>query len=158
MKRIIAILFVALCLVSSGIAEPWRVFDNAGLFSAEEIQDIEQAIFDFQRKTNFDFAVLTTDDYIGNQNQCAIADSFYDAENFGFGHQASGMLYYIDMNQRIPYISTCGEMIVIFNETTLTDTHEAAFPLLASAQYKDAVLTTIESASKAVTAYKNDAE
>ena len=92
MKRMFLIVATVLCFISAAFAEPWRVFDNAGLFSAEDIVAIEQAIFAFQRSTSFDFAVLTTDDYIGKENWAAVADSFYDSEDFGFGQQTSGML------------------------------------------------------------------
>lgn len=148
---------VTLCFTTSAIAEPWRVFDNAGLFSSEDVNTIEQAIFEFQCNTNIDFAVLTTDDYIGKENWKTIADSFYDSENFGFGHQASGMLYYIDMNQRIPYISTCGEMIQVFDSFALTEAHDICHSFLASGQYKDAVLQMIEFATKEVETHKKDA-
>lgn len=159
MKRFIALLIVVLLtFVSVATAEPWRVFDNAGLFSTDDISAIEQAIYVFQRNTNLDFAVLTTDDYIGKENWAALADSFYDCENFGFGRNASGMLYYIDMWQRVPYISTAGEMIGIFDDETIATAHDVSHPFLADGKYKDAVLKMIESATEAVQAYKKDAE
>ena len=158
MKRAFIVFVTVLCLVSSALAEPWRVFDNAGLFSDEEIETIEQAIFAFQRQNNLDFAVLTTDDYIGKENWQAIADSFYDAENFGFGRQASGMLYYIDMNQRVPYISTAGEMIVVFDAAAIAKAHDASFSFLADGKYQDAVLRMIKSATEAVETYKKSAD
>ena len=155
MKRIIVLMICMFGFVASVSAESWRVFDNACLFTQSEITEIEKAIFDFQRSTNNDFAVLTTDDYIGKENWKQIADSFYDSENFGFGHQASGMLYYIDMNQRTPYISTCGEMIDIFDSDTLASAHNACHCFLSSGQYKDAVLQMIEIAAEAVNEYNN---
>lgn len=159
MKRFIALLIVVLLLlVSVASAEPWRVFDNADLFTDEEIQAIEHAIFDFQRNTNLDFAVLTTDDYIGKENWAALADSFYDCENFGFGRKASGMLYYIDMNQRVPHISTAGEMICIFDDVAIYNAHETVHQLLAYGKYSEATLKMIELATEAVETYKKDAE
>lgn len=154
MKKIF-VLFVALIfLYSAASAESWRVFDNAGLFTDEEIETIEQAIFDFQRNTNLDFAVLTTDDYIGTKNWAAIADSFYDCENFGFGRRASGMLYYIDMNQCVPYVSTAGNMIGIFDNDKIEKAHESCYDFLAEGKYKDAVLRMIKSAEEAAETYK----
>lgn len=156
-KRLFCLVFIAfLCFANCAFADSWRVFDNAGLFTAEETEEIEQAIFAFQRTTNFDFAVLTTTDYIGQDNWKSIADSFYDSEGFGFGHQASGMLYYIDMNQRIPYVSTCGEMIQLFDSDTLAAAHDACHPFLSTGKYKDAVLKMIESATNAFETYKKE--
>ena len=159
MKRFLGLLLVILLSCASlANAEPWRVFDNAGLFSDEDITVIEQAIFEFQKNTNLDFAVLTTDDYIGKENWTAIADSFYDCENFGFGRSASGMLYYIDMNQRIPYVSTAGEMMCIFDDDTLEKAHDSSHAFLVEGKYKDAVLRMIESATEAVQAYKKSTD
>lgn len=158
MKRFIAIIVAVLCVTTSAFADPWRVFDNARLFTDEEIETIERAIFSFQRETNFDFAVLTTNDYLGKDNCTAIADSFYDSENFGFGRQASGMLYYIDMNQKIPYISTAGEMIYILDADKLNAAHDASFAFLCEGEYAKAVLRMIESATTLVEAYKKDAD
>ena len=158
MKKAMVLWIILLSFVTSAFAEPWRVFDNAGLFTAEDTEAIEIAIADFQRETNCDFAVLTTDDYIGKANWKAVADSFYDSENFGFGSRASGMLYYIDMNQRVPYISTTGEMVLILDDNTLSAAHETCYPFLACGLYKNAVLQMIESARNAVIAYKKDAK
>ena len=150
MKKVLSILLVLLCLGSVAVAKSWCVFDNAGLFSKEDIEEIEQAITNFQIKTNLDFAVLTTDDYLGYKNWAPIADSFYDAEKFGFGYRHSGMLYYIDMNQRTPYVSTAGNMIQFFSDSELTAAHDACYPFLASGEYKKAVLKMIECATNAV--------
>ena len=150
MKKVLCVLVALLCLASSAVAAPWRVFDNAGLFSKDDVAEIEQAITEFQIKTGFDFAVLTTDDYLGFKNESAIADSFYDAEKFGVGYYNSGMLYYIDMNQRVPYVSTTGEMIRIFDRVTNIKAHDACHPFLASGEYKEAVLKMIECAAQAV--------
>lgn len=149
MKRLFVVIVALLCFANFAFAESWRVFDNAGLFSTEEIAVIEQSISDFQRSTNMDFVVLTTDDYLGENNQQAITDSFYDSGNFGFGRQASGMLYYIDMNQRKPYVSTCGEMIFEFFGDKLINAHNACHPFLANGEYKNAVLQMIEKATDA---------
>lgn len=158
MKRLFAVIIVFVCITTVSFAEPWRVFDNAGLFSTEDVEAIEQAIYTFQRETNLDFAVLTTDDYLGYNNRTAIADSFYDSENFGFGRLASGMLYYLDMNQKYPCVSTCGEMIGIFDTDTLDEAFDASHHFLVAGCFKDAVLHMIESATAAVAAYKKDAD
>lgn len=149
MKRLCVLLMI-LCLMFSAVAhaEPWRVFDNAGLFTEEDIVVIEEAIFTFQRATNIDFAVLTTDDYLGGETK-AISDYFYDVMNFGFGSQASGMLFYIDMNRRVPCVTTSGDMILLFNPV-LESALYACHPFLKEGAYKDAVLKMIELATEAV--------
>lgn len=153
MKRLCALLIV-ICLSFSTVAcaEPWRVFDSAGLFTEEDIIAIEEAIFQFQRSTNFDFAVLTTDDFLGG-NTKVIGDYFYDVMNFGFGSQASGILFYIDMNQRVPCVTTMGEMIFVFDHK-LDSAFDVCVPYLQAGAYKDAVLKMIELVTEAATAAK----
>lgn len=158
MKRIFVLLIALVLCASSACADYWRVFDNAGLFSGEEIVEIEQAISDFQRKTNMDFAALTTDDYLGKKDSALdFANWFYDSQNFGFGHRANGMLYYIDMNQRISYISTCGEMVDIFDTITVDHAHEECHQFLVDGKYSEAVMKMIELATETVETYKKDA-
>ena len=150
MKKVLCVLVALLCLASSAVAVHWCVIDNAGLFSKDDVAEIEQAVTNFQIKTGYDFAVLTTDDYLGYKNMQAIADSFYVAENFGRGNNESGMLYYIDMNQRYPYVSTFGDMIMLFDGSEVSAAHDACHPFLASGEYKEAVLKMIECAAQAV--------
>lgn len=159
MKKLFVLLICfVLSFGAAASAESWRVFDNAGVFSQEDIAAIEEAIADFQRATNIDFAVLTTNDYLGNDNWMTIANSFYDSMSFGFGKQASGMLYYIDMNQRIPCVSTSGEMVSIF-APYLDAAHDACHAYLSKGDYKGAVLKMLKSASEAVESTKEkDAE
>ncbi len=67
MKRFLVLFLMLSLACTSSLAEPWRVFDNARLFSAEDNEAIEQAVSKFQRETNMDFVVLTTDDYLGKK-------------------------------------------------------------------------------------------
>ena len=65
MRKIAAVIIFCLVICTSAVAESWRVFDNAGIFSQSEIEELENEISVFQRETNVDFVVLTTDDYLG---------------------------------------------------------------------------------------------
>lgn len=149
MKKILVVLVALLCLTTSAFADPWRVFDNADLFTDAEVSEIEQSIFAFQRETNIDFAVLTTDDYLGTENWKAIADSFYDSEDLGFGRNASGLLYYIDMNQRVPYVLTSGATVNVFDSNAIAKAHDVCFGSLAEGKYMEAVIKMIDAATEA---------
>lgn len=157
MRKIAAVIIFCLVICTSAVAESWRVFDNAGIFSQSEIEELENEISVFQRKTNVDFVVLTTDDYLGSGNQQTIADAFFDSGNFGFGRLASGLIYYIDMNQRYLYVSTAGEMITVF-EDYINDSIEACTDFMANEDYKDAVLEMIDWAKKAVAEADSNAQ
>ena len=95
--------------------------------------------------------------YLGSGNQQTIADAFFDSGNFGFGRLASGLIYYIDMNQRYLYVSTAGEMITVF-EDYINDSIEACTDFMANEDYKDAVLEMIDWAKKAVAEADSNAQ
>lgn len=154
MKKLLSILLVLLCVATSALAAPWRVFDNAGLFSEKDITEIEQAISDFQNNTGCAFYVLTTDDYLGYKNWATIADSFYYAENPSWGMQVNGMVYYIDMNQRVPYISTFGKMSRALADGAISAAHDDCHSFLVAGEYKSAVFKMIDIAAEAYETYK----
>ena len=87
-----------------------RVFDYADLFSESEINLLEEEIQSFQKDFHADFVVLTINDAQGKSAQ-EYADDFYDENNFGIGSEKDGILFLIDMDHRVPHISTCGNMI-----------------------------------------------
>lgn len=154
MKKIFLIFVALVCFVTSAAATPLFVFDNAGLFSEKDIAEIEQAITDFRINTGCNFYVLTTDDYLGYKNWAAIADSFYYAENDSSGILTNGMVYYIDMNQRVPYISLFGKMSHALVGGAATAAHEACHSFLASGEYKSAVIKMINIATEYVETYE----
>lgn len=152
MRRFVVTLAALLCFAFSAIAEPWRVFDNAGLFSVEEIQIIEHAITGFQRETNMDFAVLTMTDYFGKNNSWDIAKAFYESNNFGFGNQASGIIYFFHLIDGMLYANygMCGEMSTAWGSESNSTASTACRQLVFDGKYKDAVLQLIESATEAI--------
>lgn len=157
MKRLFCFAVAILFFATSAFAEPWRVFDNAGLFTNEEIEVIEQAIFDFQRKNNCDFAVLSTDDYLGERNSAEIAESFFKSINLGLGHYKNGVLFYFAINDGMlmPFVSVNGEMRSNFEVGMRENALKTCNPFLANGEYKNAVLLMIE---KATEACKKDAK
>lgn len=159
MKRMFLIVTTVLCFISTALGEPWRVFDNAKLFTDEEIKTIEQAISDFQRFTNNDFAVLTFEGYFGKNNSGDIAMAFYNSNNFGFGNQASGVIYFFHVIDGMLYASYGwrGEMCNIWNDEINAAVSEDCRNLVHEGKYSNAVLKLIESAAEAVETYKKDA-
>ena len=147
MKKLVVFVFLFLLVCTSAIAELWRVFDNAGIFSESEIEEMENEISAFQRDANVDFVVLTTDDYLGSGNQQIIASAFFDSGNFGLGRLASGMIYYIDMEQRWHCVATIGEMESVFEEY-VNSSLDACADFMLSKDYKGAVLEMLDWAKK----------
>jgi Beta-propeller domains of methanol dehydrogenase type len=99
-----------------------RVYDEAGLFTEEEIKQIEDDILIRSAVVNIDMIVVTTNDANGKSSR-VYADDYYDELYFagGFGDNAeegytSGILYLINMDAREIYLSTDTE-----NELKYTD-------------------------------------
>lgn len=108
MKRRVLALLLALLLLgcaSFALAAEQRVFDQASLLSSAEIDLLEARIAQLREALGVDIVVLTADE--GVYDTTDYADVFY--ENGGFA--ASGVLYFIDMQNRVAWISTSGDMI-----------------------------------------------
>ena len=73
------------------------------------IRELEQEIQAFQEATGMDFVILTSSEsHDGSAQQ--VADEYYDQGGFGLDEENSGILYYIDMDDRYHYLSTTGVM------------------------------------------------
>jgi len=92
-----------------------RVFDNAGLFSADEKADLESKIAASKKTLGMDIVVLTEKSKNGKTTE-AYADDFYDQGNFGVGEKKSGYLFFIDMEGRQIYFSTTGGAITLLTD------------------------------------------
>lgn len=86
-----------------------RVYDQANLFTEQEIYQFEQEIAAFTEKTNMDVVIVTTDQ-TEEKSTAEYADEFYINGNFGIGKEYSGVLFLIDMDNRELYINAVGSM------------------------------------------------
>lgn len=102
------LLMVAMFPMGAQAAAP--VVDDAGLFTAEEISQMETLIQSIQSTYQVDAVVVTSEDVPRNGSQ-AFADDYFDYNGYGLGSDKAGILYLIDMSNRVPHISTSGVMI-----------------------------------------------
>ena len=144
MKKLLSLLTAALlvCLSFSACAENARVIDDADLFSAQEEAELLSMIADFQRDTGMDFVIFTSS-AAHSQSQQTIADELYDRGGYGLGEDNSGILYYIDMYERIPYLCTTGAMIDYMTDERIEAAHNSAYPFLTSGEYAGAAFQMI---------------
>lgn len=119
-----------------------RVYDNAILMSDSETQELETLIADMRSRHGMDFVVLTSYDAQTDES-LSYADDFYDYNGFGTGAEADGFLFFIDMNNRVPTISTCGLMIRYVTDSRLDALLDTAYNYLADGLYCDAVYYTL---------------
>lgn len=98
-------------------AEPeQRVFDLAGLFSEAERQQLEERIAELRNTIRpYDVAVLTADDGVYDTQD--YADRFYEDHGIGTDENRSGVLFFLDMQNRTMWISTAGDLIGIISDS-----------------------------------------
>ena len=112
-------------------AEGTRVFDEAGLFSAEEVQELETRIDEVRDSQDADLAVLTVEDAQGESAE-SYADDFYDTHGLGVGDDASGILLSIDMDNREIYVSTTGYAMKVLTDARVEKVLDAAYDSVAA--------------------------
>jgi len=138
-----------LCLLpgQAALAETVRtcVFDEAGLFSQDEMDRLDEEIQDLKAETDMDYVVLTIDDAEGKTSQ-EYADDYYEATGFGTHGNYSGMLYLIDMDNREIYISAEGDMMRYLTDERVETMLDHAFEEVADGNYADSALSVLKDA------------
>lgn len=108
-----ALLLVLLLSISISVAakeEMPLIVDHAGLLTADEISLLEAQARAIADTYAMDVVILTENTLSGKSPQ-DYADDYYDANGYGQGDNASGMLLLISMEERDWYLSTCGDAI-----------------------------------------------
>lgn len=131
----ILVCMMLLCLSAGALAVGPAVVDAADLFTPSEEERLASLIEQFRDKHEMDFGIVTTSHSHGDQTQQEIADDLYDEGGYGIGEYANGILYYIDMYERIPYLCTTGEMIDYMTDERIAAAHEAVYSYLAGGEY-----------------------
>lgn len=158
-KRMVGLLLAAALAALSATAafsadlgaETRRVFDYSDLFSDSEEAQLEESIAAAREKTGMDLVVLTSDEAVysaddgeAEKNSLAYADDFYDFNGFGAGERGDGLLYFIDMSNRMPTISTKGKAIDLVTDSRLSEMLDAALNDLADGEFADSAQTVVE--------------
>ena len=93
-----------------------RVFDLAGLFSEDERAALEERIAELRQSLKpYDMAVLTADNGVYDTQD--YADRFYEDHGIGTDENRSGVLFFLDMQNRTMWISTAGDLIGIISDS-----------------------------------------
>lgn len=145
MVRKLKWLWVLLLLMATfplaALAAP-SVVDDAGLFTEREIQQMEEIIADIQTTYQMDAVVLTSRSVWGDTQD--FADLYYERHGYGLGEDDAGLLYLIDMNHRVPCISTSGVMIDYITDRRLDDLFDRSYDSLKAGRYGQAALIVLE--------------
>lgn len=136
-------LLLLIPLAALGSASGERVFDNAGLFTSTQKREINEAITKFQQDTGMDFVVLTTRQATGTDPQ-TYAEDYYDYNGFGLDGEHSGVIYYIDMEERWHHIVSTGIMQDYMTDGRIQSAINKTTSSLSSSNYSTAVLTMVD--------------
>lgn len=129
-----------------------QVIDDAGVLSAAVETQLIQTIELIEREHQVDIVVLVTydvpDDYSDTLYRVErFADDFYDNGGYGMGEDFSGMLYLIDLNNRVQYISTGGVMIDYISDYREELIFDAAEPYLMRSDWGGAAMAAMRRTS-----------
>ena len=137
------VLFSVLFLLTvSATTYPSRVYDEAQLLSAEEVEGLEGEIRAVKESTGLDFAVVTTDD-AGGMTAREYANHFYDSNAIGAGQSKNGALFLIDMDNREAYIVTNGFATNCLN-SRVQDILDEVFEYLPDGKYYESAIAFLE--------------
>lgn len=144
-KRLLGALCLALVLamIPCAALAAAQVVDDAGLFTASAIRKMETIISRIQEQYQMDVVVLTSyePDYKDTQD---FADLYYENHGYGMGEDDAGLLYLIDMRNRVPCISTTGTMADYITDSRLEELFDCSYDALAAGLYGDSTITLLE--------------
>ncbi len=123
---LIIVLFIFLLSSVLVNAEGLKVFDDAGLFTEEEIISLDGEANNLSNIYNMDVLIVTTKDAQGKSAR-EYADDYFDYNGFGLGQGRDGILFLIDMDNREAYISTSGLGIRYLTDQRIEDILDRVF-------------------------------
>ena len=121
---LLPVLVLSLLLCGYSSLDP-KVFDEAGLLTESEENELQEDIVDLAEKLSLDIVVVTTED-TGGKSTASYAEDFYDSHGFGYEREGgSGVLFLIDMDNRQYYVDTIAAAQEVYTdseqESTLDD-------------------------------------
>lgn len=125
--------------------ESGGVYDDAGIFSLEERQQLEEQIREFQDRTGMDCAVASSIDS-GGKSASEYADDLYEQKQIGTGSSHDGMLYLIDLDNGEIYISTEGEMLRFLTDERLEQMLDRAYEYAQNEEYAESASLILQDA------------
>lgn len=153
---IISALFLLFSVFSVNVfAYDTLVEDGALLFSSDELSQIDDAADNFADETGYSLAVVTTDDAQG-MSAADYADEYYNNLIFNSSWSYDGLLLLIDMDNREVYISTTGECIGVFDDSTVDYIIDCGYDDLVDGDYAYCMLDMIDAAKDAAENWSGD--
>ena len=146
-KKLIPLL-LALLLPVIALADA-QVIDDAKLFTADEVMQMNVIIERIEQGHQVDMVVLSTHDVPTDYSDSMwrirdYADDYYERGGYGMGEDFSGMLILLDMNNRAMWLSTGGVMIDYITDAREESILDRSYPYLRSDDYGEAMIAALE--------------
>lgn len=162
MKKILSCIMLSILVISlmainvSAETKPLRLVDEADLLSESEETKILSRLDELSETYKYDIVILTQKS-IGKKSERAFADDYYDNNGYGFGEDFTGLLLLITFDEEggIWYISTCGEAINAFTDSTIDKIGSLISDDLASEDYSSAFDTFLDECDYYINGYIN---
>lgn len=162
MKKILSYIMLSILVFSlmainlSAEAKPLRLVDEADLLSESDEAKILSRLDELSEKYKYDI-VIVTQKSIGNKSEVAFADDYYDNNGYGFGEDFTGLLLLITFDEYggIWYISTCGEAISAFSDSTIDSIGSEMSSDLASDDFYSAFNIFLDECDYYINGYVN---
>lgn len=143
-RKLTLLLLLLLFLLPMAALADEQIVDEIGLLSQESISQLSDKIDQVECEYCMDLAVLITNQApLDLSNDLSIvkefADSYYDSANIGTRANASGILFLLDMRNRVLYISTGGDMIFYITDEREEELLNAMFVYAASGDYEGTI-------------------
>ena len=108
-----------------------HIFDDAGIFSAADIERINSVLLPTERSMGTDILIVTTNNK-GGKTIRNYADDYYDSQMFKGNASPDGVGIIIDMEERTCYITTAGIMIRYLTDYRIERVLDAFFDTYAA--------------------------
>lgn len=146
--KIFMVFLPALCLFAlipytasaSETGSKQYVYDNYGLFTAEEVKDLTDTCIEYSEEAKADIIMITTGD-LGGKSPTVYMEDFYDEKAFGYEEEeGSAVLMLVNMEDgnRGVYIQGYGQSEYYVNNDRIEYMLDDITPLLGDAKYQNA--------------------
>lgn len=146
------ILLVSLCLalcIPVFAASDVRVYDEAALFSADEVTQLENTISDIKAQTPIDIVILTTADNQGMSSK-EYARNFYFNNGFGENRTIDGIILLIDMDDHEVSIYADDDRTTYFPDKRINKMLDHIPPYLSDGKYYEGANNFLNDVKQAI--------
>ena len=137
-----AALAVPAFAVEGGFADLYyRMFDDAGVLTEDEDNELENALEELSLRQSFDVTIATIEslESVDYDSMEACANDLYDFCQFGYGADRDGVLLLVSTGDRKWHISTRGYGITAFTNAGIQYLGEQMTPDIRKWQQKSAL-------------------